>query len=158
MNNHLALIVPSSSYYPAELTSVSRKAGNDFLATGEYVTLRYIHREDLPIKDRYPDGHLPSGTAVYLISQDEYDKYIRLDAERKSEDKRRKEAEVRPIMKQTVELARKQGGAMTPEEALKAARQYNERHNDGGYGYVPHYITTAELAHAEKWLADHPEN
>ena len=56
-----------------------------------------------------------------------------------------------------INMAQRQGGAMTADEARAARKRYNDLYNEGGEGFVPRYITVDELATAEAWLAENPD-
>ena len=121
------------------------------VGAGERVALPHITSWDLP--DRAPDGEfMGGGNRAWILDQAEAERYTLLNAVRKAEQDRCENAERRAAYLEIVSMAKEQGGAMTEEEAAEARKRYNNTYNEGGYGYVPHYVTRRELDAAEAWL------
>lgn len=126
------------------------------VSVGESVTLPSIGWEDLP--DRAPDGEfVGEWNRAWILTQAEHDAFVALNAEREAEKERRKNAEYRAVYLEIIAQAERQGGAMTDAEAAEARKRYNDAYNEGGYGYVPHYVTRRELEAAKAWIEQHPE-
>jgi len=120
------------------------------------VPLPCVTLADAP--DRPSDGMFAGcGNTAYIVSQAEWDAYVALNAERAEAKRRKTESETREYMREIVRAAERQGGACTREEAKRRAADWINAYNEGGEGYVPHYVTTDELDDATRWLAEHPD-
>ena len=127
-----------------------------FVGIGDRINLKYIGWQDMP--GRAPDGEFNGcSNRAYIITQSEYDDYIQLNAEREAAREARKREERRAMYLNIINMAQRQGGAMTADEARAARKRYNDLYNEGGEGFVPRYITVDELATAEAWLAENPD-
>lgn len=125
-----------------------------FISVGDHVELPEIVWADMP--NRAPDGDFRGcSSRAYIITQNEYDAYIKLNAERQAARKAHELDQTRAMYQAIIDRAKQQGGAMTPEAARKARKRWIDTYNEGGEGFVPSYITTDQLQAAEAWLAAH---
>ena len=97
---------------------------------------------------RAPDGEFAGcNNRAYIITQEQWDALIAMNngvAVNKAEQER--SAEIAEL-KQAKAHAEKQmvnGELPGKEEAREKAKRYNDVHNEGGYGYVPHYYYDEE--------------
>lgn len=125
------------------------------ISLGSIVKLPEVTLRDAP--NRPSDGNFNgSWNQAYIISQDEWDAYIALNDSRALVKAKAKEAETRRYMLSIIEDAQ----VITPisrEEAQRKQKAWINVANEGGEGYVPHYLTTDDVERAKQWLADHPE-
>ena len=124
-----------------------------FVGIGTEIELENINSGDLP---RCPEDGSFVGcyNRAWIISDEEVEAYINLDQERGRE-KEREEKEARIAMaKNIISKAARQGKVYTKEEAREEAKKWNEIHNEGGEGYVPHFITVDEVERAKRILEE----
>lgn len=127
-----------------------------FLRVGKAVALDEIRLTDMP--ERPSDGDFPGcGNQAWMISEEEKDAYLALNAQRREAKQLAQRAQTRQTMQLIIAEAERQGGAVTREEAKRREKEYNATYNEGGYGYVPHWITVDELEKAKAWLEANPE-
>lgn len=123
---------------------------------GDCIGLDHLKWSDMP--KRPADGEFCGcSNRAWIITRAEWDAYIALNARRAEEKRARQEAAKRAAMQHIIEKAQRQGGAYTPEDARARAEAWINAVNEGGEGYVPEYITTADVECAEKWLSAHPQ-
>lgn len=123
-----------------------------FMGTGEQIQLQHLKWGDTP--DREPDGcYLGHGNRAWIITQDEWDKYLDLDATRAVEAKIRERNQRIRDLKGKIDLMNGREKLYTPEEAKAMAKWYNDTYNGGGEGFVPHIYTVNEYRAATEELA-----
>ena len=86
-----------------------------------------------------------SNNQVFIITDEEKNYYIQINnqrAEEKAEMKRNNRIE---YIKTALEQASKSKIYETLEEAIQAHKDYNDLHNEGGDGYIPHMWTRYEI-------------
>lgn len=118
-----------------------------YIGMEDNIHLKYIGWQDNP--DRQADGSFPGcGNSAWIISQEEWDHYLELEAERA--EKHRTEELENNIKLLKERIARMEGCELcqTKEEAREKAKQYNDLYNEGGYGYVPYFYTVDEYKSA----------
>lgn len=104
------------------------------------------------ITSRGADGSFPSGgNNVYIITAAERDQLIELNAIRAREKAEAEKAEQVAYWSDIITKCERQGELYTEAEAARLRKQYNDIHNEGGFGYVPPFYTvnTYELAKAK---------
>lgn len=118
--------------------------------------LRFLHWDDCP--GRTPDGEFAGfGNQAWIISEEEANQYIALNAEREKEAKKQELAEERAWRLKLLENAEKQGVLYTKEEAKIRRQSWINVENEGGEGYVPYFYTIDEVENAKRWLLEHQE-
>ena len=118
--------------------------------------LRFLRWDDCP--HREPDGEFAGfGNQAWIISEEEANRYIALNAEREKETQKKELAEERAWRLQLLENAAKQGVLYTQEEARIRRQSWINVENEGGEGYVPHFYTIDEVENAKRWLQEHQE-
>ena len=119
-----------------------------FIGKGEPVCLPQIKTGDLP--KRPCDGEFyGSSSSAWIITDEEAEAYIALNAQRAKAAEQSKLEEKLKWNKSIVERAEMQQEIPSPEDARRTERGYNDRYNEGGYGYVPHIIDSEEYAKAK---------
>ena len=124
-----------------------------FVGIGTEIELENITDDDLP--KRPEDGSFNGCyNRAWIISDKEVEAYINLNQKRGRE-KEQEEKEARIAMaKNIIRKAARQGKVYTKEGAREEAKKWNDIHNEGGEGYVPHIITVDEVEKAKRILED----
>lgn len=129
------------------------------IGMGDHIGLPSVSWIDLRkvLGDQQPDGQFPGcGNQAYIITQEQWDALVAMDraagmeAARKA---REKEIESLEAAKTSAERQMVSGKLPTKEWAARKAMDYNNVHNEGGYGYVPHYYSDEEYQHICSRLA-----
>ena len=114
-----------------------------FIGLGERVELPHIEVRDLP--ERHSDGcFLGCSNQAWVITQDEWDRYISLENERSAEEKAKERTERLNYLRNELADMKNQPKLYTREEAKAKKKWYNDTYNEGGGGYVPHFYTIDE--------------
>lgn len=126
-----------------------------FVGVGESLELEHLNQFDVEkfLQREKSDGQfISSSDNVYIISQDEWDKLLELENNKKELadqiDKDKKIDELQKIICQCAAA----GKLYTKEEAAKKRREYNNLYNEGGCGFIPHFWTVDEYEDAKKEL------
>lgn len=156
--SYVAEIETDPTYQPTEMTKgvdpetmkriVGRARGLRTLTWDSEIIQSVRHRDN--VGQIYYNW--PSNRCVE-ISEAEYQAIT--EADRAALDARR-EARNREKIEELSKIiadAEKQADIPTPAEARAREAAYNARNNEGGYGYVPHIIDSAEYAAAQDKLA-----
>lgn len=131
-----------------------------FVGLGESVKLDEIRQEDLEsiesIDLSKPDGEFNgSSNVAYIIKEEVWDALVALNESKRKErirkEKQEKVREYQAIIKACETTSKLYG---TSEEAKQAMVNYNNLHNEGGEGYVPHFYTVDEYEWAKRKLAE----
>lgn len=124
-----------------------------FLGTGApHIPLKNLYSvEILPVIDgQRADGAFPGcGNLAYIISDSQWNELIAMDQDKvKAEMAAQEAAEIESLRIRKAAAERQMVNGMLPstEEAKRLAAQYNELHNEGGEGYIPHYYSSEEYA------------
>lgn len=124
-----------------------------FLGADEaHIALDHLYSYEIRpvIAGQQADGEFPgSGNQAYIISDAQWDELIAMNqakAEAKRAEQEAAEIESLRIRKAAAERQMVDGKLPTKEEVRKLAAQYDELHNEGGEGYVPHYYSDDEYA------------
>lgn len=125
-----------------------------FCSLGRGIDLEYLNMNDVfDLLGRKSDGSfIGSENMVFIISQDEWNKLIELN------ENKRKEKEIKDIeeriksLQNTISNCEKQKELYTEEDAHKMRISYNNLYNEGGEGYIPHFYTINEYEYAKKEL------
>ena len=118
------------------------------ISLGNSISLPNITWGDLSevIGSRQSDGEFPGcGNRVYIITQDQWDALVAMDGGH-VEQARAAEIVDLEATKSKAEAQMVNGTLPSKAEAKKLAHDYNNAHNEGGYGYVPHYYSAEEYA------------
>lgn len=126
-----------------------------FVGIGENVELEHLNQLEVKkfLQREKSDGQfINSSGNVYIISQDEWDKLLELENNKKELAEQiktdQKIAELQEIIRQCEKVEK----LYTNEEATEKRKQYNRLYNEGGYGYIPHFWTVDEYEDAKKEL------
>lgn len=127
------------------------------IGTGDNIDLPYIRWDDPLVSDilhRPEDGEFPGcSNTARIISEDEESQLLLLnDKKRAAREAAERESEI--INLRRVIAACEIHHLYTLEEAVAARKQYNDIHNEGGEGYVPHFWTVDEYERAKRRLAE----
>lgn len=120
------------------------------VSLGNSINLNNISLHDIQslLGRTNPDGEFAGcSNRVYIIDQDQWDKLIEMDAadaDRKAKAQTAEKIKHLMALKSKAESQMHDGKLPTKEEAARKAKAYNDLHNEGGYGYVPHYYTQDE--------------
>lgn len=124
-----------------------------FIRLGEGIDLvidRFHPYIEKILGGRKQDGSfLGCANAAWIISEEEQREIIAQNELLLAEKKAKEVAEQIARLKATIAACERQsGGLYTQEEAARKRKQYNDIHNDGGEGYVPHFYTIDEYNRA----------
>lgn len=123
------------------------------IGMGDHVDLPNVSWMDLckVLGDQQPDGQFPGcGNQAYIITKEQWDALVAMDRAAGIEAARKARAEEIDCLEAAKASAEHQmvsGKLPTKEGATRKARDYNNVHNEGGYGYVPHYYSDEEYQH-----------
>lgn len=121
-----------------------------FIGMGEHIPLDYVSWEELheALGNRRSDGDfLGCGNAAWIITQDEWDALLSINERNRKaaeEKKRLEEIEWREDAKKRAEAQMVNGKLPSKEEAKRKSVEYNNIHNEGGFGFVPHFFAAEE--------------
>ena len=119
----------------------------------EYLSLYQI-REILG--DRDSDGKFVSSSGdVYIVSQDEWNKMIKMNEEQGILKKKKDLKEKIEDLQYTIERCESAKKLYTREEAQAERKRYNNLFNEGGEGFVPHFYTVEEYEWAKENLKEY---
>lgn len=94
-------------------------------------------------------------TMATIITDAEREMLIAVNAGREAAKIAQEKQETIASLQKEIACAEKQRTIYaTPEEAKSAAKRYNEIHNEGGEGYVPHFYHKAEVESMKARLAE----
>ena len=106
-------------------------------------------------KNRKADGSfLGCSNLAYIISAEEQKKLIELNNQKKSEKQQKEIQEKINFYETAVQNCEKQKKLYTEEEAKAKRKAYNNLHNEGGEGYIPHFYTIDEYERFKSQLKD----
>ena len=129
-----------------------------FVGIGDSVSLEYLslHQIREILGDRDSDGRFVSSSEdVYIVSQDEWDKMIKMN-EDQGRLKRKKELEEKiEDLQHTIESCESAKKLYTREESQAERKRYNDLFNEGGEGFVPHFYTVEEYEWAKENLKEY---
>lgn len=120
------------------------------IGLGDHIPLHNVTWIDLRkvLKDQQPDGEFPGCcNRAYIITQEQWDALVALDHRASTEAEQQAHTETVEALtaaKASAEQQMVSGKLPTKEEAARKARDYNNVHNEGGYGYVPHFYSDDE--------------
>lgn len=114
-----------------------------FIGTGTHINLDHISIPDLP-KRPCEGSFLGCGNRSWIISQEEWDELLNLNAQRAADKAEKDRAEEIAQLEALKARAERQGTLYTPEEARQKRMEWIRVQNEGGEGYVPHYFTQDE--------------
>lgn len=113
------------------------------IATGEDINLPHLHREDMPRCEM--DGCFPGcGNMAWIITPVEWDVYLALERERAGQEAGSQRAEEIAELERCKADAERQADMPSAAEACAREKAYNDLHNEGGEGYVPHIYSRTE--------------
>ncbi len=122
-------------------------------STGIEVKLQLITWKDIVIFQHRESYSFPGcGNVCYEISDSEWDSLIELNNKRvKASHQKEVEDEIARC-RYIIAEAEKQADIPTVQEAHRRMRQYNNLHNEGGYGYVPIIYSEEDYQSAKERL------
>lgn len=163
------LVCRISSYFPVEIKKARRLTEEEkketgkgfreraFVSLGQSIDLEYIDSEDVMklLNYRESDGcFLGTSNTVYIISEEECDQLKKLDKAKKQEQETVEKERYIKVYRNIIEECEKQGKLYTDEEAHRARENYNNLHNEGGSGFIPHFYTSKEYEAAKSRLKE----
>lgn len=118
-----------------------------FVGIGETISLDYVCPKDM--SDRPHDGEFAGCyNRAWKISQEEWDKYVKLNESRKAEKEESARAARIKYLESQKEQAERQvkvsGGFPSEKEVKKRIQEWNTVQNEGGEGYTPHIYSAEE--------------
>lgn len=120
------------------------------------VELDHIRLDDVKaiLHTLHPDGEFLGCTnQAYFITEEQWNTFLKLN----DENKRKKEGERLEEAIESLEHlihACENNTLYTDEEAKRRRISYNNLHNEGGYGFVPHFYTFSEYETAKARLQE----
>jgi hypothetical protein len=113
-----------------------------FIGVGGRVEIPEIGLFDLPDRESHAGGSFPGcENFAYIISREEWDAYVALNASRAAERKAKEDAEKLELLRTRMDAIQRQksktGRLPTAAEAAAKMKEYNDLFNEGGYGFVP---------------------
>ena len=120
------------------------------VAAGEGITLFHITTDEFYKflgNPKAAGAFCGYGNIAYMITQEQWDGLVALDkrnAEAEAAKNRAEELEALEHAKARAEAQMKDGKLPAKEEADRITYIYNERNNDGGWGYVPYFYDAEE--------------
>lgn len=114
-----------------------------FIGVGDPIALNYVGIDDLPT--RPADGSFNGcSNQAWKITQDEWDAFVALNDARRVE-KAAKDRQARIVrLEQQKAAAEQQTDLPEKAEAHRREQKWNNLHNEGGEGYVPHIYSLEE--------------
>lgn len=123
-------------------------------SVGESTQLSNLRWGDMPQREQ--DGQfLGCDNQAWIISEEDKAAYLELEERRKSEKEEKHIKHLCDMYKRVIERGDRQPKLYTKEEAEREAYRYNQIYNEGGYGFVPHYVTIDEYNEAKAFLEAH---
>lgn len=129
-----------------------------FVRVGDSVSLEYLslHQIREVLGKRDGDGRFVSSSAdVYIISQDEWNKMIKMNEEQGISKKKKDLEDKIKDLQCTIDRCESAKKLYTREEAQTERKRYNDLFNEGGEGFVPHFYTVEEYEWAKENLKEY---
>lgn len=129
-----------------------------FVRIGDGVNLEYLslHQIREILGDRDSDGNFVSSSEdVYIVSQDEWNKMIKMNEEQGILKKKKDLKEKIEDLQYTIERCESAKKLYTREEAQAERKRYNNLFNEGGEGFVPHFYTVEEYEWTKENLKEY---
>ena len=115
------------------------------------IKLSKINWQDNP--KRPADGAFGGcDNSVWIITKEEWDRYVALNAEREAEAQEKERQKEIARLQVTLAEGKAQSFLPTKAEAEQMRKEYNDLHNEGGEGFVPHYVTKEDYEKASERL------
>ena len=134
-------------------------AEKGFIGLGDDITVKHIELSDLP--KRKADGcFLGCNNIAFIISNEEKEAFIALNAKREKEKKKKELVQNIERLKYNIGIAEiqcKNHSGILPdrETARKRMEWQNNLYNEGGEGYIEHEYCQEEYDSMQKSLADY---
>lgn len=130
-----------------------------FVRLSEYPT---IELEDInwmdvrnALNERDSDGSFRGcGNSAYIVTEEEWDELVALNEKKHNEKAAKKRAEDIEFYEKVVKACEKQEKLYTEDEAAAKEKAWNNIHNEGGEGFVPHFYTIDEYEYAKNKLEE----
>ena len=107
------------------------------------------------LNDRKSDGSFNGcSNSAYIVTEDEWNKLIVLNNQKHNEKIAKENEESIKCYKTIIKNCEKQQKLYTKEEAIAKTKEWNDIHNEGGEGFVPHFYTIDEYEYAKKRLKE----
>ena len=132
---------------------------NGFVGISSYPTVDLEEISWMDVRNilsgRKSDGSFTGcNNSAYIVTEDEWNKLITLNDQKRNEKLAKENAEDIEHYKRVISGCEKQQKLYTKEEAIAKAKEWNDIHNEGGEGFVPHFYTIDEYEHAKKRLEE----
>ena len=129
-----------------------------FVRVGDSVSLEYLslHQIREVLGKRESDGRFVSSSEdVYIVSQDEWDKMIKMNEEQRILKRKKELKEKIEDLQRTINNCESVEKLYTREESQTERKKYNDHFNEGGEGFVPHFYTIEEYEWAKENLKEY---
>lgn len=128
------------------------------IGSGKNIKLDFVTWEDLDFDLFRSRGKtysfLGTNNSVWEISDEEWDSFLSLNAQRIEQKKQKDLEEEIAAYRKIISKAEAQRDIPTRQEAKRRIKQYNDIHNEGGYGFVPQIIDIDQYNAAKSRLAE----
>lgn len=130
-----------------------------FVGISSYPTtdLKEINWKDVHdiLNGREADGEFCGcSNSAYIISEEEMEKLVALNEQKRKEKIAKEKAEDVKFYQKVIQCCEKQERLYTREEAAAKKKEWNDIHDEGGEGYIPHFYTIEEYEQAKKRLEE----
>lgn len=128
-----------------------------FVSTSSDIDLEYMNFIDVKniLNDRKSDGSFNGcSNSAYIVTEDEWNKLIALNDQKRNEKLAKEKAEDIEHYKKVIQACESQQELYTKEESIAKAKEWNDIHNEGGEGFIPHFYTIDEYEYAKKKLEE----
>ena len=123
------------------------------IGIGDSIPLPELTRRDLP--DRESDGSFPgTNNVAWIITADEAQRYQDLNAERARQSKIAEIQDRIDYYRRVIATGDRQPDLPSEAEARRREKDYNDAVNEGGYGYVPHWVSQEEYDRAKAMIEE----
>lgn len=132
---------------------------NGFVGISSYpiIDLKEINWIDVRniLNNRKLDGSFCGcSNSAYIVTEDEWNKLIALNDQKRNERLAKEKAEDIEYYKKVIQACESQQELYTKDESIAKAKEWNDIHNEGGEGFIPHFYTIDEYEYAKKKLEE----
>lgn len=107
------------------------------------------------LSNREPDGSfIGCSNSTYIVTEEEWNQLISLNDKKCNEKLIKEKSESIEHYKKIVQACESQEKLYTKEESIAKTKEWNDIHNEGGEGFVPHFYTIDEYEYAKKKLEE----
>jgi hypothetical protein len=123
------------------------------VGVGGSIPLPELTLRDLP--DRESDGAFPgTNNGAWIITEEEAQRYQEINAERVRQAKIAEIQERIDFYRHVIAAGDRQRDLPSEAEARRREKEYNDVVNEGGYGYVPHWVSQEEYDRAKAMIEE----